>query len=116
MQTDNRLLDDLAKVANGALSTLSGVRDEVETRVRERIERLLSEMDLVPREEFEAVRAMAQKARAEQESLSEQVAELSRRLTDLEAAKPARRSTASRKTGSGSGQDRGTKSGSDRST
>jgi BMFP domain-containing protein YqiC len=98
MQTDNRLLDDLAKVANGALSTLSGVRDEVETRVRERIERLLSEMDLVPREEFEAVRAMAQKARAEQENLGDRVVELERRVAELEATKPAKRRAASGKT------------------
>jgi hypothetical protein len=103
MQTDNRLLDDLAKVANGALSTLSGVRDEVETRVRERIERLLSEMDLVPREEFEAVRAMAQKARAEQEGLSDRVVELERRVGELETAKPARRRAAPRKAGGAKG-------------
>jgi BMFP domain-containing protein YqiC len=97
MQTDNRILDDLAKVANGALSTLSGVREEVETRVRERVERLLSEMDLVPREEFEAVRAMAQKARAEQESLSERVSTLEQRIEALEGAK--RRAPAKKRSG-----------------
>src|SRR5262245_48999524 len=67
MQTENRLLDDLARMANGALNTLSGLRDEIESRVRERVERMLADMDMVPREEFEAVKAMAQKARAEQE-------------------------------------------------
>lgn len=66
MQTDNRLFDDLAKVANGALHTMSGVRDEIETRLRERLERWLSEMDMVPREEFDAIKAVAQKARSEQ--------------------------------------------------
>ena len=80
MQTENRLLDDLARMANGALNTLSGLRDEIESRVRERVERMLADMDMVPREEFEAVRAMAQKARAEQEDLTARVAELERRL------------------------------------
>ena len=55
MQTENRLLDDLARMANGALNTLSGVREEIESRVRERVERMLADMDMVPREEFEAV-------------------------------------------------------------
>jgi BMFP domain-containing protein YqiC len=80
MQTENRLLDDLARMANGALNTLSGLREEIESRVRERVERMLADMDMVPREEFEAVKAMAQKARAEQEDLAARVADLERRL------------------------------------
>jgi BMFP domain-containing protein YqiC len=83
MQTENRLLDDLARMANGALNTLSGLRDEVENRVRERVERMLADMDMVPREEFDAVKAMAQKARAEQEDLAAKVAELERRIEEL---------------------------------
>jgi BMFP domain-containing protein YqiC len=85
MQTENRLLDDLARMANGALNTLSGVREEIESRVRERVERMLADMDMVPREEFEAVRAMAQTARSEQEDLAARVAELERRLSVLSA-------------------------------
>jgi BMFP domain-containing protein YqiC len=80
MQTENRLLDDLARMANGALNTLSGLREEIESRVRERVERMLADMDMVPREEFEAVKAMAQKARAAQEDLSARVDELERRI------------------------------------
>jgi BMFP domain-containing protein YqiC len=80
MQTENRLLDDLARMANGALNTLSGLREEIESRVRERVERMLADMDMVPREEFEAVKAMAQKARAEQEDLATRVADLERRI------------------------------------
>jgi BMFP domain-containing protein YqiC len=80
MQTENRLLDDLARMANGALNTLSGLREEIESRVRERVERMLADMDMVPREEFDAVKAMAQKARAEQEDLAARVAELERRV------------------------------------
>jgi BMFP domain-containing protein YqiC len=103
MQTENRLLDDLARMANGALNTLSGLRDEIENRVRERVERMLADMDMVPREEFEAVKAMAQRARAEQEDLATRFAALERRVADLSGAaqqprtKPAarRRSTKS---------------------
>jgi hypothetical protein len=80
MQTDNRLFDDLARVANGAINTLSGVREEIESRLRERVERWLTEMDMVPREEFEAIKEIAQKARAEQEDLSVKVAALEQQL------------------------------------
>src|SRR4051794_28379606 len=78
MQTDNRLLDDLARVATGALGALTGVRSEVESRIREQFERILARMDLVTRDEFEVVKEMASRARSEQE-------ELQRRLTELEA-------------------------------
>jgi BMFP domain-containing protein YqiC len=80
MQTQNRILDDLAKMASGAMSGLSGLRHEIEMRAREQIERILARMDLVKREEFEAVKAMAAKAREEQEKLAEKLAELEKRL------------------------------------
>lgn len=80
MQTDNRLLDDLARVATGALGALTGVRDEVETRLREQFERVLGRMNLVRREEFDAVQTMAAKARAAQEALEQRVAQLEARL------------------------------------
>jgi BMFP domain-containing protein YqiC len=80
MQTQNRILDDLAKMASGAMSGLSGLRHEIEMRGREQIERILARMDLVKREEFEAVKAMAAKAREEQELLAERLAELEKRL------------------------------------
>ncbi|MGI9499065.1 MAG: accessory factor UbiK family protein [Geminicoccaceae bacterium] len=99
MQTDNRLFDDLAKVANGALHTMSGVRDEIENRVRERVERWLGEMDMVPREEFDAIKAVAQAARTEQETLSARVDALESRIATLEGfQKPVRpvRATRSR--------------------
>lgn len=80
MQTENRLLDDLARVATGALGALTGMREELETRLREQFERILARMNLVQREEFDAVQAMAAKARAEQEALAARVAELEARL------------------------------------
>ena len=87
MQTTNRIFDDLAKVANGAVTTLAGVKSEIEAMVRQQIERLLLDADLVPRDEFDAVREMAANARAEQEKLSGQVAELKARLDALAPAK-----------------------------
>lgn len=80
MQTQNRFFDDLARVASGALGTLSGVKGEVESRLREQLERVLAGMDLVSREEFEAVKAMAANARAEQEDLARRLAALESRL------------------------------------
>lgn len=98
MQVDNRFLDDLARVANGAVGALAGVREEVETLVRQRAERLIADMDLVPREEFEAVKDVAATARLEQEALANRVAELEARLAKLE--KPARKPRRTRKTAS----------------
>lgn len=73
MQTENRLLDDLARVAGGAFSTVAGLRTEIEDMVKQRLERMLADMDHVPREEFDAVKAMAEKARLEQEALQKRV-------------------------------------------
>ena len=89
MQTENRLFDDLARMANGAINTLSGVREEIESRLRERVERWLAEMDMVPREEFEAIKELAQKARAEQEDLNVKVAALEQKLAAMSAAPEA---------------------------
>lgn len=87
MQTENRLFDDLAKVASGAFNTLSGLREEIETRVRERVERFATDLDLVTREEFEAVRTMAAKTRAAQEELEAKVTRLEAELAELKQAK-----------------------------
>ena len=85
MQTDNRLLDDLSRVATGAFSALTGVREEVESRMREQFEKILARMDVVTREEFDAVQAMASRARAEQEALVLRIAALESRLAELTA-------------------------------
>jgi len=91
MQSQNRLLDDLARLAGGALGVASGMRGEVEARFREQLERLLAQMDLVTREDFEVVRALAIKAREEQESLAERVAALEAQLAGgATSAAPAR--------------------------
>ena len=83
MQSPNRIFDDLARVANGAVAVATGMRQEIEALVRQQFERFLTDRDLVSREEFEAVRLMAEKARVKNEALAA-------RLTALETgAKPA---------------------------
>lgn len=69
MQSRNRVFDDAARVAGGALGTLSGIRREVEGLVRHQIDKMLSGMDLVTRDEFDTVKAMAVRAREENERL-----------------------------------------------
>ena len=76
MQTDNRLIDDLAKVAASAVGVAAGMREEVEARVRHQFERVVEGMELVSRDEFEAVKAMAAEARAENERLAARLAAL----------------------------------------
>lgn len=86
MQTSNRILDDLARVATGAAGTVAGLRQEVESRLRERLESALRDMDLVSREEFEVVQAMAARARAEQMALTERIGALEAQVAALAAA------------------------------
>jgi BMFP domain-containing protein YqiC len=95
MQTTNRFLDDLARVFSGALHAAGGVREEVETRIRERLERLAADMELVSREEVDAIRGMASKARLVQEQLEARVAALEAEVAALKAARA--RPTARRK-------------------
>jgi BMFP domain-containing protein YqiC len=80
MQTQNPFLDDLAKMAQGLVGGLSGLKHEIDTRVREQFERILGRMDLVTREDFEVVKAMAAKARTEQEAMAARLAALEAKL------------------------------------
>ena len=80
MQTQNPFLDDLARMAQGVVGGLSGLKHEIDTRLREQLERVLSHMDLVSREEFEVVKAMAAKARDEQEAMAARLTALEARL------------------------------------
>ncbi len=72
----NRILDDFAKLLTDAAGAAQGVRNEVETAFRAQAERILNSMDVVQREEFEAVREMAIKARAENKTLAARLAEI----------------------------------------
>ncbi|NMG40224.1 accessory factor UbiK family protein [Chelativorans sp. ZYF759] len=89
----NRILDEFAKLMTDAAGAAQGVRREMETAFRSQAERMLNSMDLVQREEFEAVREMALKARAENEKLAARIAELEIRLQQPEK-KPAARAAA----------------------
>lgn len=80
MQSDNRILDDMAKVATGALGSLTGLRQEIEGKVQQQLERLLGRMNLVSREEFETMKAVAQAAREEQIKLERRLQEIEARL------------------------------------
>ena len=95
MQSQNRFFDDIARVASGAVGAISGVRGEIEARLRDQLERLLVGMDLVSREEFEAVKAMAAKAREEQEMLQRQIEALEARLAGPRKTRNARSGTQS---------------------
>lgn len=79
-QTGNRILDDLARLAAGAAGAAQGVKREVETIVKAQGERVLTGMDVVRREDFEVVKAMAEKARLENERLEARIAALEARL------------------------------------
>jgi|TARA_B100000315_G_scaffold254027_1_gene294160 hypothetical protein len=81
MQTRNRFFDDLAKVANSAAGTVAGMKDEVEQMVRSRVENFIGDMNLVTREEFEVAKAIAVKAREEQERLEKRIVKLEAKLS-----------------------------------
>ncbi len=76
----NRILDDIARLATDAAGAAQGVRREVETVVKTQIERLLRDLDVVTREEFEAVREMALIAREENDKLAARLAALEGKL------------------------------------
>lgn len=80
-----RILDDLAGVAGGALSALAGLREELETLVRARVDETLRRLELVRREELEAIAELAANARAGQEAADLRIATLEARVTELES-------------------------------
>mgnify|MGYP003322449029 FL=1 len=81
MQTRNKMLDDISQLMTNAMGVAQGAREEAETAVKSVIDRWLADQDFVTREEFDAVRSMAQKAREEN-------AALSARIEALEKTKP----------------------------
>jgi len=83
MQTDNPFLDGMAKLFTDAAGAANSVRTEIESIVRQRMERLVADMNLVHRDEFEIVKAMAAKARTENESLAARVASLEALVSTL---------------------------------
>lgn len=80
MQTQSPFFDEIAKLVSEAAGAVDGVRREAETVARGQLQRLLADMDLVTREDFETVRDLAVAARAENEKLAARIAELEARL------------------------------------
>ena len=85
-QTTGRVFDEIAKLMTDAAGAAQGVRKEVEGIMKAQGERILKDMDVVDREAFEAVKAMAEKARAENDALSARLDELAARVALLEGA------------------------------
>lgn len=73
MQTRNKLLDDISQLMTNAMGVAQGAREEAETAMKSMLDRWLAERDFVTREEFDAVRAMAQKAREENAALEARI-------------------------------------------
>ncbi len=73
MQTRNKLLDDMSQLMTNAMGVAQGAKDEAENAMKSMMDRWLADRDFVTREEFDAVRAMAQKAREENESLKARI-------------------------------------------
>lgn len=106
MQIDNKLLDDLARMAGGAMGAVAGVRGEVEQHFRQQLERLLVGMDLVHRDEFDTLKDMVAAARAQETAMADlrqQQAALLERVAHLESlvAGAAARADAAPKPGEG---------------
>ncbi len=76
MQNRNKLFDDMSQLMTNAMGVAQGAKDEAETMVKSMIDRWMADRDFVTREEFDAVRAMAQKAREENEALKARVSAL----------------------------------------
>ena len=83
-----KFFDDLAGVAGGAFSALAGIREEAESMVRARVDEEIRKLDLVRREDLDAVQEMAANARAGQEAAEARLAALEARLSQLERAGP----------------------------
>ncbi|MTJ03175.1 accessory factor UbiK family protein [Sediminimonas qiaohouensis] len=91
MQTRNKILDDMSQLMTNAMGVAQGARTEAETAMKSMIDRWLADRDFVTREEFDAVRAMAQKAREENEALKARLDALEAKANaPAKASKPAK--------------------------
>ena len=88
-QTSNRIFDEMARLMNDAAGVAQGVRREFDSLFRSQAERILRELDVVPREEFEAVKDMARLAREENEALKARIEALEAKADKPKKAKPA---------------------------
>ncbi len=88
-QTSNRMFDEMARLMNDAAGVAQGVRKEFDTLFRSQAERMLRDLDVVQREEFEAVKEMARLAREENEALKARIAALEGKSADKPSKKTA---------------------------
>ncbi|KXJ58838.1 MAG: hypothetical protein AXW12_04990 [Thalassospira sp. Nap_22] len=95
MQINNRILDDLTRVTNSALGTMTGVKGEVDAMIRQQFEKILLNMDLVTREEYDVVHDVAVRAAERIDALEAKIADLEKRL---DATEPAKKPAAKRST------------------
>jgi BMFP domain-containing protein YqiC len=94
MQINNRILDDLTRVTNSALGTMTGVKGEVDALIRQQFEKILLNMDLVTREEYDVVHDVAVRAAERIDALEAKIADLEKRLDATEPTKkPAAKSS-----------------------
>lgn len=75
-KTDNRFFEEMAKAATGAVSAMTGIRQQIQGEIKTQINRFIVEMDFVPREDFEIVEAMAREARLQNTKLESRIAAL----------------------------------------
>jgi len=109
LNLDNlKLIDDIARVATGALGSFSEVRHQVKTLVRQRVDQMITEMDMVSREEFDRVETMAARARDRQEELEARIADLEQKL-GLKVKKSASKKTTKTKKATGAKTKSGAK-------
>jgi len=80
MQSDNKFIDDLTKVASSAVSTMFNVKKEADALVKQNLERMLGNTNAISREEFEAIKELAIRARSEQEKLEQRISELENKI------------------------------------
>ena len=90
-QTSNRIFDEMARLMNDAAGVAQGVRREFDTLFRGQAERILRDLDVVQREDFEAVKEMARLAREENEALKARIEALEAKVSDKAGGKPAKK-------------------------
>ena len=90
-QTSNRIFDEMARLMNDAAGVAQGVRREFDTLFRAQAERILRELEVVPREEFDAVKEMASLAREENEALKARIEALEAKIGEKPAAKASKK-------------------------
>jgi len=103
MQINNRILDDITRVTNSALGTMTGVKGEVDAMIRQQFEKILMGMDLFTREEFDVVHDVAIRAAERIDALEAKITDLEKRLAAADtpqktATKPAAKQTRAKTT------------------